>query len=120
MDYEREVRELVRENLQTIAVDVFQLGDPIIMMSPKERQQYLGYFHILVKEKKIIQRLQFLINTQANITLKNSRHGTLDMTGCMTMNGISTVKDEIERLSAMYEKEKSEGLPRDPREALRL
>ena len=106
----REIRELLRENLRCIAVDVFHYDDPIMKFNPAERLEYLAYFHVLVTEGKIIERLEYLINKQANVLLKNgtAENGELDMTAMMTMNGLTSFKNDLEKLSGMYLQEKNE------------
>jgi hypothetical protein len=120
--YEREMRELLRENLNTISVDVFHLTDPLIALSPAKRREYLLTFNRAVIDKTLIQRLEYLINLQANMTLKNSKDGMLDTAGAMTMNGLSVFKDDVERLSNMFIKEEAERnkTPLSGPEALRL
>lgn len=105
---ERSARELLRENLGSFSVDMFDQDDPIISMSPADRKSYLKYFHSIMTDKKIIQRLQYLINKQANLTLKHSKEGVFDVVGSSTLNGIAVAKNDIERLSAMFEKESAE------------
>lgn len=118
--HEREMRELLRENLKTVAVDVFYHDDPLISLPPEERRAYLLYFNNLIKDEKLIHRLKFFINKQANITLKESVDGELDTAGVMKMDGTSIIVDDIKRLSAMYLKENIESAPLDPKEALRI
>lgn len=118
--HEREMRELLRENLKTVAVDVFYHDDPLVRLGPEERRAYLFAFHNLWKEGKLIERLQFFVNKQANLTLKESLDGELDTAGIMKMDGTSIIIDDVKRLSAMYLKENTENPPIDPRDALRL
>lgn len=119
--YERVYRDLLRENLNTIAVDVFHYDDPLLKLNPQERREYLVYFNTIVNDRKITDRLEYLINKQANMTLKNSLKGELDTAGVMKMDGLSTFKDDVERLSQMFLKEESErGKPMDPKDSLRL
>lgn len=106
--HEREFRELLREDLKTVSVDVFHYDDPVLSMSGPSRREYLRYFHNIATENKFTERVKFLINKQANMTLKNSKDGTLDTAGVMKMDGLATVKDDIERLSAMFLKEEAE------------
>lgn len=106
--HEREFRELLRENLQTISVDVFHYDDPVIDMTGPTRKEYLAYFYKLGVDKKLIDRIKYLINKQANLTLKNSKDGILDTAGVMKMDGLAIVKDDIERLSGMFLKEEAE------------
>ncbi len=119
-NYERTMRDLLRENLSTIPVDVFHHDDPLLQMGPEERKVYLAYFRSVVVDGKLIDRLKYLINKQANRTLYSSKDGVLDSAGVMKMDGIASIKDDIERLSAMFLKEESETPSMDPREALRL
>ena len=120
-NHERTMRDLLRENLSTVAVDVFYHDDPIVLMNAEERQAYLLYFRNLVLDKKLISRLKFFINKQANITLMSSKDGVLDTAGVMKMDGTSIIIDDIERLSAMFLKEESEkGRIMDPKDALKL
>ena len=106
--HEREFRDLLRENLQTVSVDVFHYDDPVVSMTGPTRKEYLAYFYKLATEEKLLSRIKFLINKQANLTLKNSKDGILDTAGVMKMDGLAVVKDDIERLSAMFLKEEAE------------
>ena len=45
----RQVRELLRENLKTLPVDVFYTDDPMLVLSDSERKQYLKFFYDLSK-----------------------------------------------------------------------
>lgn len=126
-NFDRVYRDLLRENLNTISVDVFHYDDPLLRLNPAERREYLSYFRKIVADRKIVERLQYLINKQANMTLKNSgTRGELDTAGVMKMDGLSTFKDDVERLSVMFFKEESERvkgiMPVEvtSREALRL
>lgn len=102
---ERNARELLRENLKTIPVDVFYLDDPANNLTSEERKMYLKHFYELQIDKKLTERLKFLINKQANKTLGSSQGKEFDLAGAMTINGLALAKDEIERLSNMYIKE---------------
>lgn len=118
--HEREMRELLRENLKTVAVDVFYYDDPLLTLNPEERKTYLTYFNVLVNDKKLIDRLKFFVNKQANITLKESIHNELDVAGVMKMDGINTVIDDMKRLSAMYLQEEAMKESMSKSDALRL
>ena len=121
-DIERTMRDLLRENLNSLSVDVFHLDDPIVLLNPSQRREYLLYFNKLVTEKKVIHRLEYLINKQANMTLLNSRSGQLDTAGVMKMDGLGTFKDDVERLSKMFltEEEELNRRPLSPADSLRL
>lgn len=112
--HEREFRSLLRENLKTVVVDVFYYDDPLNSLTGPDRKTYLQYFHLLLKDERFMTRLKFFINKQANITLKNSKDGILDAAGIMKMDGMGTMKDDIERLSGMYLKEEKEQEPIAP------
>lgn len=122
VDYERTMRDLLREDLNTVAVDIFYLDDPLIKMNPSQRREYLLYFNLLVKDKKFIERCQYYINKQATQTLMNSRNGQLDTAGVMKMDGMGTIKDDVERLSKMFLTEEVEysKQPLSPADSLRL
>lgn len=124
LDFERNVRELLRENLNTVAVDVFTIDDPLFALNPSERREYLLYFNRLVVDKKLIERIKYLINKQAQMSLKYSKNEKLDMAGALTMNGLGLVKDEVELFSKMFTQEeedlKRQRNPLSASESLRL
>lgn len=99
-------KELLRENLNTVVVDVFYSDDPILSLTPEERKIYLKKFKDLVDDVEVINRLKYLVNLQARLTLKGAKDsGESDMAGAMNINGICVVKDDFERLKVMYNKE---------------
>lgn len=104
----RNVRELLRENLSTVSVDVFYLDDPLVELPQKERQLYLKHFYDLSRDEKFMERIKYLVNKQALLTIQNIRNkdGSWDTAaGAMNINGIALVKDDVERLAAMHIKE---------------
>lgn len=103
----KSIKELLRENLKTIPVDMFFLDDPLAQLSGTERIEYLKYFQILAGEKKLMERLKWLINKQARLIIENEKDSDTQagLAGAMTLNGIAVVKDQIEGLAAMYQKE---------------
>lgn len=102
---ERDVRELLRENLNLIEVDMFYNDDPMFLMTKEERILYLKIFFDLYKDNKLINRLKFHINKQAQKTLGNAKDGIQDLAGAMNINGLAFVLNDIERLSNLYIKE---------------
>lgn len=109
---EREWKELLRENMGTIVVDMFYGDDPILLLGPEDRKLYLKKFHELMKDPDVIKRFHYLANKQANLTLKYMREnskidGETDMAGAMNINGICVVKEDFERLGTMFSKEES-------------
>ncbi len=102
---ERELRDLLRENLNLITVDMFYKEDPIIKLKKEERILYLKKFSDLSKDGKLIERIKYHINKQAQMTLAAAKDGTQDVAGSMNINGLAFVIDEIERLAKQYVKE---------------
>lgn len=99
------VRDLLRENLDLIRVDLFNFTDPLITMDKDERMLYLKYFFDLYKDVKLFERIKFHINTQARKTLQTSASELNDMAGAMNINGLAFVMNDIEKLANMYIKE---------------
>lgn len=101
-------KELLRENLGTVSVDMFYGKDPLLSIPEGERMLYLKKFHDVVNDKDIMGRILYLVNQQANLTLKTMKDGNSDdenMGGAMNINGICLVKDDFERLASMHTKE---------------
>lgn len=101
---EQNARELLRENLNLLSLDMF-LDDPMIKLNEQERKMYLKYFFDLNKDLKLIERIKYYMNKQATKTLANSKDGTQDVAGATNINGMAYIYDEINRLSNMYIKE---------------
>lgn len=102
---ERAVRELLRENLAALEIDLFYSDDPLIKMDPKERTLYLKKFFDLFKDTFLMERIKFHINQQARKTIENSGKGIQDVAGAMNINGMAFIKDDIEKLANLYIKE---------------
>ncbi len=92
---ERDIRELLRENLNVLNTDVFYQEDPVMKMTKEERLLYLKEFADIYKNKIFIDRLRFMISKQAQKTLWNSGTGIQDIAGSMQINAISSVIDEV-------------------------
>lgn len=102
----RDIRNLLRENLNCIEVDFFSSSDPLIQLTSEERKLYLKKFKDISDDKEIIGRIKYLINLQSKMILRSAKDGSdMDMAGAMTINGLSVVLEDIERLSTMFEKE---------------
>lgn len=101
---EQNVRDLLRENLSLLSIDLF-LDDPIIELNPEQRKLYLKFFFDLNKDLKLIERIKYNINKQAVKTINNSKDGVQDLAGACNINGMAFVLDEINRLANMYIKE---------------
>lgn len=104
-NFERTIKELLRENLATLAVDIFYVDDPLITLAPSDRKIYLKHFYDLSRDEKFIGRIKYLINKQARFTLEDGKDGKSSVAGAMNVNGMSVIKDDVERLAAMYSKE---------------
>ena len=104
---ERTVRDLLRENLKTVPVDVFYIDDPIMKLGPEERKGYLKYFDDIIKDGRVAERIKYYINKQANLTLQSSGKNTpvFDVSGSMNINGMASIKDDHVKLSGMFNKE---------------
>lgn len=104
-DPKRDVRELLRENLKLVSVDMFYNDDPLLSMTKEERLVYLKSFFDLFKDEKLTQRIKYHINKQAQKTLGSATNGVEDLAGAMNINGIAFIMNDIEKLSNMYIKE---------------
>lgn len=98
----RDVRDLLRENLNLLPVDMFYLDDPLNELSPEGRILYLKTFADIYTDKKLCDRIKYQINRQAQLTLAKAQTGTEDQAGAMNINGMAFVLDEIARLANMY------------------
>lgn len=102
---QREIKELLRENLSLIPIDIFYIDDPIMGLNEEQKYKYYKKFFDIVSDKEVMERIKFLINKQARLTLASSRDGTADAMGASCINGIASVKDDFERLANSYIKE---------------
>lgn len=103
---EREWKQLLRENLDTVAIDLFHSDDPLLALNPEERKIYLKKFKDLVDDPDLMSRIKYLVNLQARLTLKSVKDGAEpSIAGAMNINGICLVKEDFERLSQMFDKE---------------
>lgn len=101
----RQEKDLLRENLSLVPIDIFYIDDPLLSVAVENKSAYLKKFHDICKDKDIMERIKFLINKQARLTLSSSRDGTTDSMGSACINGIASVKDDFERLGSSYLKE---------------
>lgn len=99
---ERELRDLLRENLGLVAVDIFYLDDPSIGVPPDKRVEYNKKFFDICADKDVMERFKYLINKQARLTIQNSKDGTIDPLGGVNINGIASVKEDFEKFASAY------------------
>jgi len=105
---ERVYKELLRENLGTVVIDMFYGDDPLLVLGETDRKLYLKKFYDLYQDKDVMSRIAYLVNKQANLTLKSLKESNSDesnMAGAMNINGLCLIRDEIQRLAQMYLKE---------------
>ncbi len=102
---ERNSKELLRENLSLIPIDLVYIDDPILNVPDDKKTIYYKKFHDIIIDKDITDRINYLINKQAKLTLQASRDGTSDALGYGCINGISSVKDDFVKLGNSYLKE---------------
>jgi len=101
----RDEKNLLRENLALVPIDIFYIDDPVFEVPEGKKIEYYKKFHDLCLDKDIMERIKFLINKQARLTLERSRDGTTDTMGSACINGIASVKDDFERMGNSYLKE---------------
>ncbi len=104
---ERDMKELLRENLSLISLDIFYIDDPLAKIPPEHRLNYLKKFWDVCADPDVMEWFKYLINKQARLTLqqKMNNAGENDDLGAMNINGIATVKDTFEKLANTYVKE---------------
>lgn len=101
----REERELLRENLSLVPIDIFYIDDPLLSVPEGKKIEYFKKFHDVCSDKDIMERIKFLINKQARLTLEHSRNGVTDTMGSACINGMASVKEDFERMGSSYLKE---------------
>lgn len=116
----RAVKDLLRENLSTLVVDMFYVDDPLVGKDEGPRQRYLKKFFDLSKDKDVMERIKWLINKQARLIVNDVYNENGNSPGAMTINGIAVVKDDIERLAVTYEKELNQNAPVDEAERFKI
>lgn len=104
-DTEREYRELLRENLALVPIDIYYVNDPLLGVPPDKRTAYLKKFNDIVNDDEIMEWFRYLINRQVRITMQTSMNGESDKAGSYNINGIATVRDEFQKLANLYEVE---------------
>lgn len=110
-DHARTARDLLRENLALIPVDMYYREDPLMKMNPQERALYLKKFFDLFKDTFLIDRIKYHTNMQAKKTLKESGSGIQDIAGANNINGMAFILDDIEKLANMHIKETAQPKP---------
>jgi len=105
---DRLARELLRENLNTVAVDMFDVADPLLKMNPEQRTMYLKHMADLAKDDDLMNLIKMLINQQVVKTMYQGSQNPdpkFDFAGSMKIDGMACIKDAIEQRAAMHRKE---------------
>jgi len=102
---EQAMKELLRENLALVNLDIFYIDDPLLAVPQERRAEYLKKFWDLCADKDIMEWFRYLINKQVRLTMQLSKDSVQDPNGAMNINGIATVKDTFEKLANTYVKE---------------
>lgn len=99
---QREIKELLRENLSLVAVDIFYIDDPKLLIPPDQIVEYYKKFFDICRDKDIMERIKFLINKQVRLTIEAGKNGKIDDIGGVNINGMATVKDDFMNLANSY------------------
>lgn len=99
---ERAVKDLLRENLALLPVDIFYLDDPRIGIPPDKLVEYDKKFYDICRDSDIMNRFKYLINKQALLTIHGAQGGSMDSLGTININGMATIKDDFTRLGNSY------------------
>src|ERR1035437_1168565 len=90
----RLVKELLRENLDLLPLDIYYIDDPRLEIQPDKLVEYDRKFYDICRDKDIMDRIKFLVNKQGRITIQHGfENGTLDALGSININGMATVRD---------------------------
>lgn len=111
-DQHRDIRDLLRENLNLLSLDMFYRDDPLLALGKEEKIIYLKKFFDLYADQITINRIKYHINKQAIKTLENAKNGIEDTAGASNINGMAFIMEDIQALSKMYVKETAP--PQDP------
>lgn len=99
---ERAVKELLRENLGLVSVDIFYINDPVLRVTEDKKKEYYKKFYDLCRDDDVMERIKYLINQQVRLNIDNARQGDADIMGGININGMATIKDDFTRMSNSY------------------
>lgn len=103
---QREMRELLRENLDLLPVDIYYIDDPKVGIPPDKLVDYYRKFYDICRDREVMDRIKYLINKQARIAIAASKEtGNLDALGGVNINGMATIQDDFIRMANSYLKE---------------
>jgi len=99
----RLMKELIRENLDLLPVDIYYIDDPRLAIPPDKLVEYDKKFYDICRDQYVMDRIKYLINKQARMTIQASyQNGTMDALGGININGMATVRDDFIRLGNSY------------------
>jgi hypothetical protein len=102
----RLMKELLRENLGLVPIDIFYIDDPKLGVPPDKLADYYKKFYDICRDKEVIDRINYLINKQARLILQTANTtGAMDGLAGININGMASVKDDFTRLANSYLKE---------------
>lgn len=99
---ERAMKDLLRENLSLVAVDIFYIDDPKTEVPPDKLVDYYRKFYDVVRDKDVMERIKYMINKQVRVTVENSKNGENDALGGININGMATIKDDFTKMANLY------------------
>ena len=103
---ERDMKDLLRENLGLIPIDVFYIDDPVTAIQADKRVDYYRKFYEICKDRDVMDRFKFLINRQALVMMaESSKSGSMDGLGGININGMASVKDDFTKQANSFLKE---------------
>ena len=97
----RDISALTREQLKGIDLDVSYLED----MTEKEKKDFLGKAELIAKNDVLDRIIDRLIKSQIDFTVKGAKDMEQVNFGRATINGLTLLREEINRLSALYNDE---------------
>ena len=111
----RMMKELIRENLDLLPIDIYYIDDPRLAIHPDKLVEYDKKFYDICQDSDVMDRIKYLINKQARMTIQHSyQHGEMDALGGININGMATVRDDFIRLGNSYLKLTPNVEPIDP------
>ena len=97
--------DLLRVILKSIVLDFLKTGGIEEDLTEKEKKELYANAELIRTNPAFEKVAEYLINAQGNYTVKEALNMEQVSFGRATINGISLVKEEIERLSNIYRAE---------------
>lgn len=102
---EPNMADLMRANLKSITVEASESNPPDYLggIDEADKIQRIARVNDLWSNEMFHEIFRYLVNKQANYTLKEAVNDAQIFTGRMNINGMSLFKDEVERCHALFE-----------------